>query len=56
MRLPPPKSQPAGEIAEKTQKNTMCELRSVREQVFGDFASKLLLHLNSLRVPRLRGE
>jgi len=44
------------EIAEKTGRNEKCELRNVRDKLFGDSAGKLLLVLNSLRPRRLCGE
>jgi len=46
----------AAEIAEKAEKNRMCELRNVRDKPLYDFECKLLLLLNSLRPPRLGGE
>jgi hypothetical protein len=44
------------EIAEKTQRNEMCERRNVRDKLFSDFAYKVLPLLNSPRPRRLCGE
>jgi hypothetical protein len=46
----------ATEIAEKAERNRMYELRNVRDKLLYDIECKLLLLLNSLRPPRLRGE
>jgi hypothetical protein len=44
------------ESAEKSKRNAMSEQRSVRDKLLRSFTCELLLLLDCLRPPRLRGE